>query len=136
MPVPAGFAEVQAPFMLDLIADVETGYAVAVLDRVARAVAPEDAGFRYRLVPKATLARRAQTGGVLSAEESARVARLEKVWRAALEVWADPPAARAFLFRPHALLQSRAPIDLVLASEFGGPLVEQLLGALQNGSAV
>lgn len=136
MPVPARFAEAQTPFLLDLIADVETGYSLAALDRISQAVAPDDSGFRYLLVPKATLGRRAQAGGVLSTEESARVARLEKVWRAALEVWGDEAAARGYLFRPHALLQSRRPIDVVLATEFGGPLVEHLLGALQFGVAV
>ncbi|MBV9777902.1 MAG: DUF2384 domain-containing protein, partial [Acetobacteraceae bacterium] len=71
----------------------------------------------------------------LSPEESARVARLAQVWALALEVWGGEEEARAFLFRPHPMLDERRPIDVVLANEFGRPLVEGILGALQYGSA-
>jgi len=142
-----------------LIAAVEKGLPVTALDRLAHRVAPADASFRFRLISKATLARRKQApasqrqsadsrgrekpparrpanrAGVLSAEESARVARLAKVWAFAVEVWGDDVAARDFLFRAHPLLEGRRPIDVVLGSEFGAPLVEDILGGLQYGSA-
>lgn len=124
---------------LSLIQEVERGLPVSALDRLVRSMAPNDATFVFRLVPRATLARR-RTGGAraarLSPPESDRVARLAKVWAMAQEVWKDDDAAREFLFRPHMLLGGRPPIDVVLASEFGGPLVEGLLGRLQYGSAV
>jgi hypothetical protein len=40
-----------------------------------------------------------------------------------------------FLFRPHPLLEGRRPLDVVLASEFGRPIVEGILGRLKFGSA-
>ena len=85
MPAPTGFAEAQAAFLtpatLALISEVETGFSLAALDRMAEAVAPGDTQFRYRLVPKATLARRAQAGGQLSPEERSEERRVGKECR-------------------------------------------------------
>lgn len=156
---------------LSFLTAIEAGLPVTALEDIARAVAPDDSQFKFRLVPKATLTRRTrvpgfqgggfQAGGFqgggfgehqaaftgpafigparpvarLSPEESARVARLNRVWDAALDVWGSPEAARAFLFRPHPLLAGRLPVDIVLATEFGGPVVENILGALKYGSA-
>lgn len=133
------------------LAAVEAGLPVAALDDLVRAVAPDDSQFRYRLVPKATLTRRARGHGFqerqapfgspthaiarLTPDESGKVARLQRVWDAALDVWGAADDARAFLFRPHPLLEGRKPVDVVLASELGGPVVEHLLGALKYGSA-
>jgi putative toxin-antitoxin system antitoxin component (TIGR02293 family) len=126
-----------------LMNEVERGLSLSALDRVAKAVAPGDAGFPFRLVSRATLARRRKAlangqhaaAARLSADESARVARLAEVWALAREVWGSEEAARAFLFRPHPMLEGRRPIDVVLANEFGRPLVEGILGGLQYGSA-
>jgi putative toxin-antitoxin system antitoxin component (TIGR02293 family) len=120
-----------------LAADVEKGLTLATLERVANAVAPDDSGFIHRLVPRATLIRRrAQPGARLTIEESARVVRLAAVWALAEEVWKDDAAARRWMFKPHMLLADRRPIDVVLASEFGRPLVEKILGGLLYGTAV
>lgn len=123
---------------LDLMDRLDAGLSVVALDQVAARIAPDDKAFRYRLVPRATLARRdGKTGGSkLSVEQGAKVARLAKLWTVALDVWKDPDAARAFLWRPHALLDGRTPVDVALQSEFGGPVVEGLLRRLQYGSAV
>jgi putative toxin-antitoxin system antitoxin component (TIGR02293 family) len=126
-----------------LMSEVEKGLPLTALDRVAKAVAPGDAGFATRMVARATLARRRKAlatahdapASRLSAEESARVARLAEVWALAREVWGSDETARAFLFRPHPMLENRRPIDIVLANEFGRPLVEGILGRLQYGSA-
>jgi putative toxin-antitoxin system antitoxin component (TIGR02293 family) len=72
---------------------------------------------------------------VLSPTEGAKVARLAEVWAMARRVWGSDSDARAFLFRPHPLLDNIRPIDVVLESELGRPLVEQVLGRLQYGSA-
>jgi putative toxin-antitoxin system antitoxin component (TIGR02293 family) len=53
----------------------------------------------------------------------------------ARDVWGGEDAARAFLFRPHPMLEGQRPVDVVLATEFGRPLVEGILGRLQYGSA-
>ncbi len=128
---------------MSLMTEVEKGLPLAALDRLAKAVAPDDAGFPFRMVSRATLARRRKAlttsrnaaAARLSAKESARVARLAEVWALAREVWGGDAAARAFLFRPHPMLEGRRPIDVVLANEFGRPLVEGILGRLQYGSA-
>jgi putative toxin-antitoxin system antitoxin component (TIGR02293 family) len=121
--------------MMALAAQVERGLPLSALDRLARQVAPEDAGFPHRLVPKATLARRRASQARLTPEEGARVARLAEIWAQALITWGSDTAARDFLARPHAMLDGRKPLDVVLASEFGRPVVEGILGRLRYGSA-
>ncbi len=129
--------------LLALATEIERGLPLASLDRVAESVAPGDHGFAFRLVPRATLARRRRDGGAgsraadprLTSEEGARVARLAGVWAAALDVWGTPEAAREFLFHGHAMLDGRAPVDVLLATELGAPLVDGILGRLKHGSA-
>jgi putative toxin-antitoxin system antitoxin component (TIGR02293 family) len=120
---------------LELVSDLEKGLPLTALDRIAHAVAPDDAGFAHRLVPRATLARRrAQPVPRLTPEESARVARLASVWAAAKDVWKTDEATRRWLFEPHMMLENRRPVDVVLASEFARPLVEGILGRLKYGT--
>jgi putative toxin-antitoxin system antitoxin component (TIGR02293 family) len=110
------------------------GLPMKSLERIADAIAPADAHFKYRIVPKATLARR-RSKRKLSANQSAVVARLAGIWARALKVWGSPEEARGFLYRPHPLLDRRPPIDLVLENEVGAQLVEDILGRLEHGSA-
>jgi putative toxin-antitoxin system antitoxin component (TIGR02293 family) len=115
---------------------IEEGLPVASLDSVAQAVAPNDTNFRYRIVPRATLMRRMrQPDGRLSPEESGRLARLAGIWAFALEVWGDDSDAREFLFRKHPLIEMRLPIDVVLGSDVGAGVIEQILGRLKYGTA-
>lgn len=127
---------------LPLMSAVQDGLPLRSLDRVAHAVAPSDSQFAFRIVPRATLARRRKalsanrTDGRLSAEEGARLVRLAGVWSMAVEVWGSDASARTFMFEPHALLCGRRPIDVVLENELGRPLVESILGQLLYGTAV
>jgi putative toxin-antitoxin system antitoxin component (TIGR02293 family) len=122
--------------LLALSAEVARGVPVAALDRVVARIAPEDAGFAHRVVPRATLARRRVARPArLGPEESARVARLAEIWTQARSVWGSDGEARAFLFRAHPLLGGRPPMDVVLESEFGRLAVAEILGRLQHGSA-
>lgn len=111
---------------------VNAGLSVVALHRVARQLAPADSAFVYQLIPKSTLARRRSR---LTAEESAKLARIARSWEQAIAVWGSPESARAFLQRPHPSLEGKRPIDVVLASEFGAPLVEGILGRLRVGTA-
>jgi putative toxin-antitoxin system antitoxin component (TIGR02293 family) len=121
---------------LDVIDEISRGLPVESLYRVASHVAPDDADFKYQIVSKATLARRkSRPGAHLTPDESDRLARLAKVWAFARDVWGDDERARAFLFRPHALLEGRRPIDLSLATDLGAHLVEDILGRLRYGTA-
>ena len=119
---------------LALILRIEHGLPVKTLDRVAGAIAPDDAQFKYRLVPKATLERR-RASNRLSPEEGARLARLARVWGEALDVWGGEDEARDFLFRPHPMAEDSRPIDLVIQSEFGAEMVIDILGGLKYGTA-
>ncbi|MCW3477634.1 antitoxin Xre/MbcA/ParS toxin-binding domain-containing protein [Limobrevibacterium gyesilva] len=127
--------------LLTLVTEVDKGLPLSALDRVVRHFAPQDSAFIFRLIPRATLARRRKGAAGqaepsrLSPDEGAKVARLAEVWALARDVWGTDEAARAFLFRPHPLLDGRCPVDVVLANEFGRPLVEGILGRLKYGSA-
>jgi putative toxin-antitoxin system antitoxin component (TIGR02293 family) len=135
---------------LPLMSAVAAGLPLASLDRVVRTVAPADSQFAFRIIPRATLARRrkafavakdratvtAPDEGRLSAEEGTRLARLASVWAMALDVWGGEDAARRFMFEAHPLLHGRRPVDVVLENELGRPVVEGILGRLRYGSAV
>jgi putative toxin-antitoxin system antitoxin component (TIGR02293 family) len=113
---------------------IEGGLPLDALNRVSRLLAPDDAQFKYRLVPKATYERRKATHR-LSPDEGTRLARLARVWSMALDVWQCEPDARDFLFRPHAMLDDRPPIDVVIQGEIGAELVLGVLGRLKYGTA-
>jgi putative toxin-antitoxin system antitoxin component (TIGR02293 family) len=130
--LPAKSVEAHSP--ITLIVRIEHGLPVKALDKVAHLLAPDDAQFKYRLVPKATLERR-RTANKLSPEEGARLARLAKVWSVARDVWGGDDEARDFLFRPHPMAEDRRPIDLIIQSEFGAELIIDILGGLKYGSA-
>jgi putative toxin-antitoxin system antitoxin component (TIGR02293 family) len=119
---------------LDYLDLVDHGLPVRSLERIAAVVAPTDTSFRYRIVPKASLARR-KAGKRLSAAQSVVVARLASVWAQAVRIWKSEGAARDFLYRKHPLLGARRPIDLVLENEIGAELVRGVLGRLEHGSA-
>lgn len=118
---------------LRLADEMEQGPPAKALDRLASLLAPGDAAFKYRVVPKATLAR--SKGKRLSQAHSERVGRYARVWAAALRVWKSEEDARDFLWRKHPLLEGRRPID-VATTEVGARLVEDILGGLEFGTAV
>jgi putative toxin-antitoxin system antitoxin component (TIGR02293 family) len=119
---------------LSLIGRIEAGLPVAALQSISDRYAPEDKSFVFRVIPKATLDRRKRTHHLTSFEGDL-VARLARIWAVAVDVWQDDEAARAFLFRPHPLLDGRKPVDLVLGNELGAKLVEDILGRLKYGTA-
>jgi putative toxin-antitoxin system antitoxin component (TIGR02293 family) len=114
---------------------VQQGLTVATLYNFSGQIAPGDKQFVFRIVPKASLARRKRAHKPLTAEESNRLARLASVWAIGESVWKDTEATRAFLLRPHPLLEGRKPMEVVLESEFGAELVKAILGRLVYGTA-
>lgn len=120
------------PFQL--IRKIEDGLPLRALDRVMGLVAPGDANFKYRVIPKASLARR-QHEKRLTANESERLARIAGIWSFACDVWGNAEDARGFLFRPHAMLGDRRPIDVAIDGEVGAQVVDGILGRLKYGSA-
>jgi putative toxin-antitoxin system antitoxin component (TIGR02293 family) len=119
---------------LQLIRKIEDGLPLRTFDRVMALVAPGDNSFKYRVIPKASLARR-QHEKRLTATESERLARIAGIWTFACDVWGSADEARSFLFRPHAMLGDRRPVDVVIDSEVGAQVVEGILGRLKFGSA-
>lgn len=115
---------------------VEAGLPVDAVDQIAAALAPNDATFKYRIVPKATLERRRRLGSGLTTEEGDRVARLGKVYEMAVSIYHEPDKAREFLSRPHAMLEKRAPLDVALATGPGADAVVNLLGRAAYGGGV
>ena len=130
--LPAREVAARSPF--GLISRIENGLPVGSLERVAQLLAPGDAQFKYRLVPKATFERR-KASHKLSSDEGTRLARVARVWSAALDVWKDAEEAREFLFRAHPMIEDWRPIDLVIQSEFGAEMVVGILGSLKYSSA-
>lgn len=114
---------------LALPLSIENGLPVAALDHLADSVAPGDARFKFRLIPKVTLERRRKSATKrLTSEESNRLARLAKVFGFALDIYKEPERARAFLGKPHPMLDGKAPLDVALATSPGADLVINLLG--------
>lgn len=128
----AGRRRSLTPFAL--ASEIEQGLPVKMLEHVTGSVAPQDASFKYRIVPKASLARRKQDER-LTGQQSERLARLAKAWSLAVSVWGDEQEARDFLFRRHPMLEDEKPVDVILKGELAGSLVEDILGRLQHGSA-
>ncbi len=126
-----------ATSLLGMARLVEAGLPLTALDRMVRAIAPNDANFVATIVPKATLSRRrAAMAGTLSAEESNKVARLAKVWAMAMRVWGNEADARTFLSRPHPMLEGRPPRDVAVASDPGADAVMNIIGRGAYGGGV
>lgn len=121
---------------ISLIDQIDRGLPMTAVDQLARQVAPDDRTFKYHFVTRPTYARRkAQTpAGRLSRDESARLVRFARIWEMALTVWKGEDAARAFLERPHMLLDGRTPLTVILSGEVGGQMVEDILGRLLYGT--
>ncbi len=123
---------------ITLIDQIDQGLPMVALDQLAGQVAPDDPAFKYNFVTRPTYARRKAQGPSvrLSKAESARLVRFARVWEMALRVWKSEDAARAFLQRPHMLLDGRTPLTVILSGEVGGQLVDDILGRLLYGTGV
>lgn len=115
----------------DLERVVHAGLPKRSLQLVARrAVEPGTSfsEFVYSVVPSATFKRRSR----LSAEESERTERLARIVAMAEALWDEASDARAFLNRPHPLLDDETPIN-VARTELGARRVERLLHDVEHG---
>lgn len=115
---------------------VESGLSVAVVDRVAKAVAPDDPNIKFKFVSKPTLARRRKNRQRLNADEGNRVARVAKVYAMAMSIFRDERKVRDFLSRPHVMLDNEAPLDVALATGPGADAVINILGRAAYGGGV
>ena len=116
---------------VDLDRLVRAGLPKASLQLVARHAVEEGESATdlvYSVVPSATFKRRDR----LSVEESERTERLARVIALAEAAWDDEDQARAFLNRPHPLLEDETPLN-VARTELGARRVEQLLYDAEHG---
>lgn len=128
--------DLATPSPYQVAEELRAGLPVSAVEALAKLMAPHDASFKYRIVPKATLARRKRSvSGRLTLEESERLMRYASVWSLAMEVWKNEGDARQFLWRPHMLLRKQKPIDAA-DTAIGASEVERILGSLLYGTAV
>jgi len=114
---------------LALANSVEAGFPVSALETFAGEICPQDMRrFTYRIVPKPTLDRRRKRKENLTSEESDRLARIAKVFAFAFDIYQDKEKVRAFLSRPHVMLDDKAPLDVALATGPGADVVMNILG--------
>lgn len=130
-----GFTAASKATLLSLSARVESGFPVEALIPISRLVAPDDKGFQTRIVPASTLKRRRREHQRLTPEESERVQRVARAWAAAIDLYHSEDAARAFLTRPHPMLDGQPPLQVALCNAPGLDAVEGLLGRAKYGSA-
>src|SRR5438128_643309 len=84
--------------------------------------------FVYSVVPPATFKRRTR----LSPAESERTERLARIVALAEALWDSQDESRAFLNRPHPLLDGNTPLK-VARTELGARRVERLLHDVEHG---
>jgi|SRR5579862_4710946 len=120
---------------LELVDYIEHGFNPGIVNKVAKAIAPETIGFAFHFVPKATLDRRIKKRQRLTPDESARIVRAVRVWCQACSIWGDEDAARDFLFAPHPMLNGRRPVEMTISTDAGAKVVDQLIGRIEYGSA-
>ena len=120
---------------------------VALADRVADGLGPQAAtalgaalgpmvAVVGDIVPEATFRRVRKARGALAREMSERLYEVGRVWEAARRSYGgDEDAARAFLARPHPMLDGRAPLDLARRSSAGADAVVNLLRRAEAGFA-
>ena len=115
----------------DLDRVVHAGLPKRSLQLVARRAVEPGASvtaFVYSVVPSATFKRRSK----LSVNESERTERLARVVALAESLWGDQDEARAFVNRPHPLLDGQTPLRAA-RTELGGRRVERLLHDIEHG---
>lgn len=104
---------------------VDAGLPVQALSELVRHLG--EPALKYRVVPKATLARRRLK---LSPAESERVERLARLVALAEYVWEDADKGRRFMLGRQASLGGERPVDLA-RSELGARQVEELLWQME-----
>jgi putative toxin-antitoxin system antitoxin component (TIGR02293 family) len=113
---------------------VRAGLPKSALFKVARLIETEPVQaneLAFSVVPKSSLARRE----TLTPEQGEKTERLARLFALAETVLGGSDAARAFLHRPHPLLNDRRPLDAAF-TELGGRAVERVLQSVEYGLPV
>jgi putative toxin-antitoxin system antitoxin component (TIGR02293 family) len=90
----------------------------------------------YDFVPKATLNRLAKGKKTVSKDVGERLWQVARVYVEAERQYGNEEDARAFLARPHPLLENRTPFEVAKETVAGTDLVLKLLAQAEAGVAV
>ena len=123
---------------LALVNRIEQGLPLRVVERISRAMAPDDPRAKFTLLSRSTWSRlRKRPRKHLTRAMSGRVHGVARVLLEARRLWAgDEPAMVRFLNRPHVLLGGRTPLDVARESTAGADLVVRIVGEARAGVAV
>ena len=123
---------------LALVNQIEQGLPLQVVERISRAMAPDDPRARFTLLSRSTWSRlQRRQRQHLTREMSDRVHGVARVLLEARRLWTDDEAAMVrFLNRPHLLLGGRTPLDVARESTAGADLVVRIIGEARAAVAV
>ena len=114
------------------IGTVREGLSISVFKSVATNLEMSDREFARALnIPSRTFDRRL-VQGILSPEESDRLARVAKIFNEAREVFGSPEKARGWMSTPLAVFEGETPLRRADTS-LGASQVEDVLGRIDHG---
>jgi putative toxin-antitoxin system antitoxin component (TIGR02293 family) len=111
------------------VAAVEAGFPYARYRALQRELGLPAVRVERALALSARTVGRRRRQGRFTPQESDRICRLERAWRAALARFGEVGAARGWLATPNERLGGRDPLEL-LATEAGGGAVASLLATV------
>lgn len=111
---------------------VEAGVPVETMTTFVAASGVELKDLYDIVIPARTLKHRRARKQTLSPDESDKLARLIRVFDKAVAVFGDTERARNWLHKPKKRFEERTPLQM-LRTEFGGRMVEEMLGQIDEG---
>ena len=111
---------------------VESGLPVEMLSEFVAATGVQWKDIFETVIPARTLKHRRANLQLLSRDESDKFARLVRIFDQASTVLGGSSKALAWITKPKKRFGSRTPMQ-VLATDFGGRLVEEMLGQIDEG---
>jgi putative toxin-antitoxin system antitoxin component (TIGR02293 family) len=122
-------------FLVSLRLDLESVEAGVSVETMTNFVSASGVNFKdiYDIViPARTLKHRRSRKQSLSPDESDKLARLVRVFDQAVSVFGDVEQARKWLNKPKKRFDERTPLQM-LRTDFGGRMVEEMLGQIDEG---
>lgn len=111
---------------------VESGVPIATITDFVRASGLQFKDIYEVVIPPRTLKHRKARKEPLSVDESDKLVRLVRAFDKAVQVFGGQEKALAWITKPKKRFEGRTPIQM-LRTEFGGRLVEEMLGQIDQG---
>jgi len=111
---------------------VEAGVPVETMTNFVSASGVELKDIYNIVIPARTLKHRRSRKQPLSPDESDKLARLVRVFDQAVAVFGEIEQARRWLNKPKKRFDERTPLQM-LRTDFGGRMVEEMLGQIDEG---